>query len=240
MAELVGKKWKEEKINPIRFCHETNSFYKGGQLIRHKFNRKTLTIDEIFILLYVDDGALLFETREEVILGSNIILNQMKRMGLKMHIGLKKKESKTEAVFFPSRSKKIEWILDHEKSVINSTEYMESLVDFEEKVKKIPLEKQKKILEKSYNDAEETENFVVNETGFISFTKHFKYLGSWISYDLNDLFDLEKRIMKANQSMGALNCFWNAKEVDIHAKYLIYSAVTINLLLWGCESWALR
>ena len=116
---------------------------------------------------------------------------------------------------------------------------MENLVDLEKKVKKNPLEKQKKFLEKSYNDAEETKKFVVHETGFISFTKHFKYLGSWISYDLNDLFDLEKRIMKAYQSMGALNCFWNTKEVDIHAKYLIYSAVTINLLLWGCESWAL-
>lgn len=39
--------------------------------------------------------------------------------------------------------------------------------------------------------------------------------------------------------MGALNCFWKAKEVDIHAKYLIYSAVTINLLLFGGESWVL-
>ena len=45
--------------------------------------------------------------------------------------------------------------------------------------------------------------------------------------------------MKVNQSMGALNYFWNAKEVDTRAKYLIYSAITINLLLWRCESWAL-
>ena len=58
--------------------------------------------------------------------------------------------------FFPSISKNIEWILEHEKSVINSTEDMESLVDFEKKVKNNQLEKQKKILEKSYNDAVET------------------------------------------------------------------------------------
>ena len=100
MAELVGKKWKENKINPIRFCHVTNSFYKGGQLIRHKFNRKTLTIDEIFILLYVDDGALLFDFREEANLGSNIIFNQMTRMGLKMHIGTEKKGIKNRSCLF--------------------------------------------------------------------------------------------------------------------------------------------
>ena len=28
-------------------------------------------------------------------------------------------------------------------------------------------------------------------------------------------------------------------QVDLHSKYLIYQAIPINLLLWGCESWAL-
>ena len=60
-----------------------------------------------------------------------------------------KKESKTEAVFFPSRSKQIEWIIKHEKYVLNSTDDMESLVDLEKKVRKFPLDKQKKSLEKS-------------------------------------------------------------------------------------------
>ena len=38
--------------------------------------------------------------------------------------------------------------------------------------------------------------------------------------------------------MGALNFFWNAPEVDIHAKYRIYMAIPFNLLLWGNEFWA--
>ena len=39
--------------------------------------------------------------------------------------------------------------------------------------------------------------------------------------------------------MGALNFFWQAKEVDVKSKYLIYMAMPMNLLLWGCESWAM-
>ena len=31
--------------------------------------------------------------------------------------------------------------------------------------------------------------------------------------------------------------FWNAPEVDTHTKYLIYIAISFNLLLWRCESW---
>ena len=33
--------------------------------------------------------------------------------------------------------------------------------------------------------------------------------------------------------MGALKFFWSSENVDIHAKYLIYMAVPLNLLLWG-------
>ena len=38
------------------------------------------------------------------------MFNQMKRMGLNTHVGSGKKGSKTEAVFFPSRSKTSEWL----------------------------------------------------------------------------------------------------------------------------------
>ena len=40
--------------------------------------------------------------------------------------------------------------------------------------------------------------------------------------------------------MGALNPFWKDKAVDDYSKYLIFCAIPCNLLLWGCESWALR
>ena len=40
--------------------------------------------------------------------------------------------------------------------------------------------------------------------------------------------------------MGALDKFCTYTSVDNRRKYLIFLAIPINLLLWGCESWALR
>ena len=94
----------------------------------------------------------------------------------------------------------------------------------------------KLIIERQYNIAPETKSFVICKNRFISFTKFFKYLGSYISFDLDDIYDINSRIKKANQIMGALKFFWSSENVDIHAKYLIYIAVPLNLLLWGCES----
>ena len=39
--------------------------------------------------------------------------------------------------------------------------------------------------------------------------------------------------------MGALNFLWDSEHVDISAKGQIYFAIPINLLLWGCQTWAL-
>ena len=76
--------------------------------------------------------------------------------------------------------------------------------------------------------------------GFITYTMHFKYLGSFISYNLLDDFDINTRIDKANQSMGALKHFFNNPHVNKKSKYLIFKAIPINLLLWGCETWAIK
>ena len=55
--------------------------------------------------------------------------------------------------------------------------------------------------------AVENDNIIVQSVNFISFTKVFKYLGSWIEYNLCDEYDILQRIKKGNQSMGALNFF---------------------------------
>ena len=73
-----------------------------------------------------------------------------------------------------------------------------------------------------------------------TFCKHFKYLGSYVSYNLCDDYDVEDRIAAANKSMGALRNFWHNPHVDMYSKFLIYNAIPTNLLLWGCETWALR
>ena len=69
-------------------------------MLRQNFKKKFITKDEAFLLLYVDDGASLFNSRNDAIVRASIILNQMKRMGLNTHVGSGKKSSKTKAVFF--------------------------------------------------------------------------------------------------------------------------------------------
>ena len=40
--------------------------------------------------------------------------------------------------------------------------------------------------------------------------------------------------------MGALNSFWSDRAVDDYSKYIIFRAIPCNLLMWGCERWALH
>ena len=91
-----------------------------------------------------------------------------------------------------------------------------------------------------YDNAQETSDVEIGDRGIITFTKHFQYLGGYISYFLRDDHDVDERISQAFSAMGALNHFWSDIAVDNYSKYLIFRAIPINLLLWGCESWALR
>ncbi len=40
--------------------------------------------------------------------------------------------------------------------------------------------------------------------------------------------------------MGALKNVWNSPHLDIWSKYLLFCAIPMNLLLWGCETWSIR
>ena len=93
--------------------------------------------------------------------------------------------------------------------------------------------------EKVYEELPEAQLIVICD-GFVTFFRKFKYLGSWISFSLRDDHDVAKRIASANASMGAMSNIWEDDHVDLYSKYLLFWAIPCNLLLWGCESWALR
>ena len=78
-------------------------------------------------------------------------------------------------------------------------------------------------------------------TGYITYTKTFKYLGSIISYDLSDTPDIENRIIQARKALNTFmpHVFRNS-HLSLRVKKLLYLAIPINLVLWGCESWALK
>ena len=65
----------------------------------------------------------------------------------------------------------------------------------------------KVITDRYYGKTKETRQLILKDSSFISFTRNFKYRGSWISYDLTDLYDILSIIKKANQAIGALKFF---------------------------------
>ena len=118
LAKLLEEKWRSNNIAKIPFHHNTNDFYKGGVLIKHNNNKRFLKKDEIFLLLYVDDWALPFVSRKNTILGTNIAFKTIARSGLNMHVYTKDQASKTEAVYFPSRTKIIKWFKSHDNKLL--------------------------------------------------------------------------------------------------------------------------
>ena len=69
------------------------------------FNLKT----QVPALLFMDDGALPFNSRDDLINGAIICINTMAKFGLTIHTGKGAKISKTEAVFFPSYERINRW-----------------------------------------------------------------------------------------------------------------------------------
>jgi hypothetical protein len=90
-----------------------------------------------------------------------------------------------------------------------------------------------------YDTSPNTHRIAVAD-GHVDFVKHFKYLGSYISFDLTDDCDIDKRIAAANKSMGSLKHFWNNPYASLRVKQLIFLAMPANQLLWGCKSRALH
>jgi hypothetical protein len=64
--------------------------------------------------------------------------------------------------------------------------------------------------------------------------------GPCITYNLRDNEDINAHIAAANASMGALKEIWSNPNLNTYNKYLLFQAIPINLLLWGCETWSLR
>ncbi|MHA7927792.1 MAG: hypothetical protein ACX936_21550, partial [Marinobacter sp.] len=75
--------------------------------------------------------------------------------------------------------------------------------------------------------------------GHITYTRKFKYLGSWITEDLRDDEDTSQRLQKAAKAMGKIRHLLHDKHTSMRTKRLLYEATVINTLIWGCESWTM-
>ena len=90
-----------------------------------------------------------------------------------------------------------------------------------------------------YDNLEETAPIPVSD-GQVTFCRHFKYLGSYVSFYLCDNYDIDKRIAAVSQATGALNTMWDCPHLEIWSKYLLFRSTPMNILLWGSKTWSMR
>jgi hypothetical protein len=194
---------------------------------------------ELFDFYYVDDGAFVFTSRDSLVEYAPVVDTHLAKFGLEMHVRTideatgDEEASKTECMFIPPpgyfKAAPIEAPRDPENAnAITTKPKRESAHARTEREAKL------------YNECPETDRVWIDGRGFIDFTRAFKYLGSMIYFDLRDDFDIGKRVSKASQMMGAMKNVWDDVYIDMYTKYLFFLAIPVNLLLWGCETWALK
>ncbi len=88
-----------------------------------------------------------------------------------------------------------------------------------------------------YDALAETDKIYIAD-GYITFCQN-EYLGSRISYNLQDDDDIKAQLAAVNQSMGALKEVWRNPHLNMYSKYLPFRSIPMNLLLWGCKNWSL-
>ena len=87
MSEIIEKNFKDFGISPINLYNHANSYFIGGQLMRHSIKSKHIKADELSFLLYVDDKTGIFFLKSDAILDSNITFHQIARLEVSMYIG---------------------------------------------------------------------------------------------------------------------------------------------------------
>jgi hypothetical protein len=92
-------------------------------------------------------------------------------------------------------------------------------------------------------DGADTSPIVLDtDTGaYVPFVNNFKYLGALFSEDMDDLIEVNARILKVSRIFGMYRkmIFCNTK-VHRAAKALLYNALCTTTALYGCESWSVK
>ena len=100
-AESLESEWKATGLSTSKFSRATQyGIVRGkGQLLRYKLDTNGFMdeqITELVQILYVDDGAFIFNSREDLIKCISIINAQLKKFGMAMYIGKSDKAFQTE------------------------------------------------------------------------------------------------------------------------------------------------
>ena len=87
----------------------------------------------------------------------------------------------------------------------------------------------KHIIDKYYNKCKQSKS-IVNDFGFITFAKCFRYLSLWISNELDNRYAIESQIKKTNQAIGALKIlnFSSSKYSDKISHIYFFGVVNLG------------
>jgi hypothetical protein len=83
-AETLAKKWDFNKLG-LNWFPERKNGNKNGRLTGQSPKAKG-TLFDLFYFFYVDDGSMLFETCEDLIEGTRLIMEHFERFGLEIYI----------------------------------------------------------------------------------------------------------------------------------------------------------
>ena len=103
-AETLELAWKQANIEVLTVAHTPANKFDTGCMRGHTprmFTSRNLTAYKIYQLLYVDNGAIPFPTRDALTKGLTLIHSHFACFGLDVHIGRNGNPSKTECIFFP-------------------------------------------------------------------------------------------------------------------------------------------
>ena len=87
--------------------------------------------------------------------------------------------------------------------------------------------------------ATDTADIIINEFEFFSYTDKFKYLGTIFTLSLKDDLFIPRRINQANGAFTTMKRVLCNTDIPTKLIVLLNDATVIDVLLWGCESWAL-
>lgn len=248
-AETLEYMCKNAGIDVLKVAHTPDNQLENCCVRGHSpcmYLLRKLTTYKIYQLLHVDDGSFPFPTRAASIKGLILVHSHLARFGLEVHIGQNGDPSIMECVFFPPP----QFFDDIQSSTSVPTN---NNIDKPHLLHQDPnsdvlchLEQESRESENARTAREDAKYDALPETQpinisdeYVTFCRKFKYLGSCISYNLQDDDDIEARLVAANQSMGVLKNVWRNPHLDTYSKYLLFRAIHMNLLLWGCENWSL-
>ena len=166
--ETLEDEWMDLGLQKSQFAHKDNSPRSTIKLVIHQpgtFSSGDLF--DIFCMVCVYYCAFVFESRNDRKKRITFLSNHFARFGLKMHIGMGGNTSNTECVFFLST------FFFNARNVPLTDLTNSILVLQKNKARKIDTHVRMKNITSAKNSDHQS-----------NFTKHFKYLGRYISYSL--------------------------------------------------------